>query len=60
MNVIVTNEQQGKMANLDVDIIKSITGSYSANELVEMFKNFCNNYELSSCCETYTQKRVKI
>ena len=40
MNVIVTNEQQGKMANLDVDIIKSITGSYSANELVEMFKNF--------------------
>ena len=40
MNVIVSNEQQGKMANLDVDIIKSITGSYSANELVEMFKNF--------------------
>ena len=40
MNVIVSNEQQGKMADLDVDIIKIITGSYSANELVEMFKNF--------------------
>lgn len=40
MNVIVSNEQQGQMANLDVDIIKSITGAYSAIELVEMFKNF--------------------
>lgn len=40
MNVIVANEQQGQMANLDVDIIKSITGAYSSSELVEMFKNF--------------------
>ena len=40
MNVIVSNEQQNQMANLDVDIIKSISGSYSSNELVEMFKNF--------------------
>lgn len=40
MNVIVSNEQQNQMANLDVDIIKSITGAYSAIELVEMFKNF--------------------
>lgn len=40
MNVIVSNEQQNQMANLDVDIIKSITGAYSSNELVEMFKNF--------------------
>ena len=28
------------MANLDVDIIKSITGLYDAFEIVEMFKNF--------------------
>ncbi len=40
MNVIVANEQQSQMANLDVDIIKSITGAYSSSELVEMFKNF--------------------
>ena len=40
MNVIVANEQQGQVAGLDIDVIKSITGSYSPNELVEMFKNF--------------------
>lgn len=40
MNVIVSNEQQGALANLDVDIIKNISGQYSANEIVEMFKNF--------------------
>lgn len=40
MNVIVSNEQQSQTANLDVDIIKSITGAYSSIELVEMFKNF--------------------
>ena len=40
MNVIVSNEQQEILANLDVDIIKNISGQYSANEIVEMFKNF--------------------
>ena len=40
MNVIVSNEQQAQLANLDVDIIKNISGQYSANEIVEMFKNF--------------------
>ena len=40
MNVIVSNEQQSQMTNLDIDIIKSITGAYSSSELVEMFKNF--------------------
>lgn len=40
VNVIISNEQQNQMANLDVDIIKSITGAYSSVELVEMFKNF--------------------
>lgn len=40
MNVIVSNEQQGQIASLDIDVIKNITGAYSANELVEMFKNF--------------------
>lgn len=40
MNVIIANEQQNQLANLDVDIIKSITGLYDAFEIVEMFKNF--------------------
>lgn len=40
MNVIVANEQQDKLSNLDIDIIKSITGVYDALEIVEMFKSF--------------------
>ena len=40
MNVIVANEQQNALSNLDIDIIKSITGSYDASEIVEMFKSF--------------------
>ncbi len=40
MNVIVANEQQGQLSNLDVDIIKNISGTYDAGEIVEMFKNF--------------------
>ena len=40
MNVIVANEQQNQLSNLDVDVIKNITGQYDVNEVVEMFKNF--------------------
>lgn len=40
MNVIIANEQQSQIATLDIDVIKSITGVYGANEIVEMFKNF--------------------
>ncbi|MDO5393510.1 MAG: hypothetical protein Q4F33_02815 [Mycoplasmatota bacterium] len=40
MNVIIANEQQAQIATLDIDVIKSITGTYGANEIVEMFKNF--------------------
>ena len=40
MNVIVSNELQSKLANIDVDIIKSINGSFEASELIEMFKDF--------------------
>lgn len=43
MNVIISNEQQGQIATLDIDIIKSITGIYGASEIVEMFKNFFYN-----------------
>ncbi len=40
MNVIVTNEKQNELANLDIDIIKSVTGVHSVNEIIEMFKSF--------------------
>ena len=40
MNVIVANKQQNELAGLDIDIIKSLTGSYNASEIVEMFKSF--------------------
>ena len=40
MNVIVANEQQNQLSNLDIDIIKSISGLYDASEIVEMFKSF--------------------
>jgi len=40
MNVIVANTRQNELANLDIDIIKSITGVYDASEVVEMFRSF--------------------
>lgn len=40
MNVIVANTQQAQLSNLDVDVIKSISGTYDAAEIVEMFKSF--------------------
>lgn len=43
MNVIVSNQQQAQLATLDIDIIKSITGTYTAYEIVEMFQSFFYN-----------------
>ena len=40
MNVVVSNKFQDDLLNLDIDIIKSITGEYRVDELVEIFKNF--------------------
>ena len=40
MNVIVANENQNQLANIDIDIIKSINGVFEVSELVDMFKNF--------------------
>ena len=40
MNVIVANELQNQLSNIDVDIIKNISGVYEPIEIVEMFKNF--------------------
>lgn len=43
MNVIVSNEKHNELANLDIDIIKSLIGTYSVNELVSLFNNFFYN-----------------
>ena len=40
MNVIVSNERQNELANLDIEIIKSIHGVFEADELIQMFSNF--------------------
>ncbi len=40
MNVIISNERQAELANLDIEIIKSINGVFEADELVQMFSNF--------------------
>lgn len=43
MNVIVGNLNNSKFLNLDVDIIKSINGEFSADEIVQTFSNFFFN-----------------
>ena len=40
MNVIISNERQAELANLDIEVIKSIHGVFDADELVQMFANF--------------------
>ncbi|MBQ6497395.1 MAG: hypothetical protein IJI58_01615 [Bacilli bacterium] len=40
MNVIIANEQQNQLANLDIDIIKSINGVFAVSEIIDNFKNF--------------------
>lgn len=43
MNVIIGNAQQGLLSNLDIDVIKSISGVFTSKELVGMFRNFFFN-----------------
>ena len=40
MNVIIANEAKDMLSQLDIDVIKSVDGIHSADEIVEMFKNF--------------------
>ena len=39
MNVIIANERQDELANLDIEIIKSISGVYDADELFQILSN---------------------
>ena len=43
MNVIVSNKQKSLLNSLDVDVIKSINGEFSADELIGTFSNFFFN-----------------
>ena len=40
MNVIIANEAKEMLSTLDIDVIKSVDGVHTADEIVEMFKNF--------------------
>lgn len=43
MNVIVANRRKEVFSDLNVDILKSISGEYSADEIIQMFSNFFYN-----------------
>ena len=43
MNVIVSNLYGNKFTNLDIDVIKSITGEFTVDEIVQSFSNFFFN-----------------
>ena len=43
MNVVVSNEKKDLLSSLDIDIIKSISGTYNAADIVSMFKSFFYN-----------------
>ncbi len=40
MNVIVANKYRDALADLDIDVIKSLEGEFSVDEIVDTFKNF--------------------
>lgn len=43
MNVIIENERKDELSNLDIDIIKTISGQFDANEIISIFKTFYFN-----------------
>jgi len=40
MNVIIANKYKDMLNNLEIDIIKSLEGEFSVDEVIEMFSNF--------------------
>ncbi|MCI8568087.1 MAG: hypothetical protein HFG48_02065, partial [Bacilli bacterium] len=40
MNVIVANDKRELLGQLNIEIIKSVSGQFSADELIDMFANF--------------------
>ena len=43
MNVIIGNERKEELSNLDIDIIKSISGEFDSAEIISIFKTFYFN-----------------
>ena len=43
MNVIVSHKNEGLLNSLGIDVIKTLNGEYSADELIETFSNFFFN-----------------
>ena len=43
MNVIVSNKNEGLLNSLDVDVIKSINGEFTVDEIIGTFSNFFFN-----------------
>lgn len=43
MNVIVSNLNSNRFVNLDIDVIKSITGEFTVDEIIQSFSNFFFN-----------------
>ena len=43
MNAIVSNKNQGLLSSLDIDVIKSINGEFTSEEIIQTFSNFFFN-----------------
>ncbi len=43
MNVIISNKYQALLASIDIDVIKSINGEFTVDELIAQFSNFYFN-----------------
>lgn len=43
MNVIIANKKINELGNLDIDVIKSLSGEHDVSELIESFKTFFYN-----------------
>ena len=63
MNVLITNKLDNDLSSLDIDIIKHISGSFNANEIVDMFKSFFFNkmiIDITSINESSDINNIKI
>ena len=40
MNVIISNKFRDVLSSLDIEVIKSLEGEFSVEEIIETFKNF--------------------
>ena len=40
MNVIISNKYRDSLSNLDIEVIKSLDGEFTVEEIIETFKNF--------------------